>query len=526
MSALWIYSILNTHKNIDDYGLVLVCVALLIVYLKLKIFDEKGIVAMAEPLVTLMLYMISIIIRSNTVEINPEIPKKKNKRVKKGPVAQEKKNCLPKLNKKKKKIIEKSTPESDKAQKATKFYPVLDSYIELGMDKRELYGKLLPFVLNKKQLEANNYPSEASTFVRKTVPPEQSERFCLRCKRAFVIRDDKYVSDTKCQYHPKKCYGYPRTYECCYREIKAPGCTETSTHVTDAIWNPWKLEYTRFKRNMRKDEEFSIYAIDTEMSYTTNGLEITKVGIVDHRGETVYEQLVKPLHPILDYNTAYSGVTEDDLKYVNVTLADVRDRLLGLIFEDTIIVGHALNCDLAALGMIHTKVIDTSVIYRKKCNANLKPSLKELAADHLNKTIQGGNHGHDCIEDARTSLELAFKKISYSFRTEKYPSQVTDADVAYALFKSRFEKYQENLEGKENVRPPMPPSHNYTYPSNLQSISTSRNYASFPQPAPLQHNYFSNLQPAPFQHNYFSIPQPMPPLRTDSSNLQRRKVFV
>lgn len=41
------------------------------------------------------------------------------------------------------------------------------------------------------------------------------------------------------------------------------------------------------------------------MCYTTQGLELTRVTVINEDCRVVYETLVKPEHPILDYNTRY-----------------------------------------------------------------------------------------------------------------------------------------------------------------------------------------------------------------------------
>ena len=53
----------------------------------------------------------------------------------------------------------------------------------------------------------------------------------------------------------------------------------------------------------RKDYQSSVYALDCEMCYTTAGLQLTRVSVVDLDLRPVYESLVRPSHPIVDYNT-------------------------------------------------------------------------------------------------------------------------------------------------------------------------------------------------------------------------------
>jgi hypothetical protein len=51
--------------------------------------------------------------------------------------------------------------------------------------------------------------------------------------------------------------------------------------------------------------DYGVYALDCEMCYTTLGLELTRVSVIDQDLNTVYESLVKPENPIIDYNTRY-----------------------------------------------------------------------------------------------------------------------------------------------------------------------------------------------------------------------------
>ena len=47
----------------------------------------------------------------------------------------------------------------------------------------------------------------------------------------------------------------------------------------------------------------AVYGLDCEMCYTTVGLQLTRVSVIDMSLKPVLEAMVKPSHPIVDYNT-------------------------------------------------------------------------------------------------------------------------------------------------------------------------------------------------------------------------------
>lgn len=74
--------------------------------------------------------------------------------------------------------------------------------------------------------------------------------------------------------------------------------------------------------------------------------------------------------------------------------------------------GHAVHNDLFALRLLHARVVDTAVVFPHKFGGRRKSSLKFLAKEHLDRVVQDGSRGHDCIEDARTAMELMLMKIN------------------------------------------------------------------------------------------------------------------
>ncbi|KAI3641019.1 hypothetical protein MIR68_001897 [Amoeboaphelidium protococcarum] len=168
-----------------------------------------------------------------------------------------------------------------------------------------------------------------------------------------------------------------------------------------------------------------ILAIDCEMSYTQSGLSLTRVSVVDQHKTVLLDTLVKPEDEITDYNTKYSGITEELMRDVKTTLKDVQHILCnesdGLISEDTILVGHSLENDLNALQIAHDRIIDTSIIYHSNRGPPQKAPLRYLAEKYLNRLIQENSNsttaGHDSIVDAVACIDLLRLKLEkgYSF---------------------------------------------------------------------------------------------------------------
>lgn len=87
-------------------------------------------------------------------------------------------------------------------------------------------------------------------------------------------------------------------------------------------------------------------------------------------------------------------MTEGDLDGVTTTIRDVQAVLLSMFSDKTILIGHSLESDLKALKMLHSTVVDTSVVFPHKMGPPFKKALRMLAADHLKRIIQ--NDGEKC----------------------------------------------------------------------------------------------------------------------------------
>lgn len=139
---------------------------------------------------------------------------------------------------------------------------------------------------------------------------------------------------------------------------------------------------------------------------------LARISIRDWKHQVILDELVKPPRPVVDYVTAYSGMTEAKLAGVETTLSDIQEKLLDLFTPDTILVGHSLDSDMRAMRVTHPYIIDTSIIFPHPRGPPMKSALKWLTQKYLGREIQKhtGGAGHDSIEDADAAMDLLKEK--------------------------------------------------------------------------------------------------------------------
>lgn len=286
-----------------------------------------------------------------------------------------------------------------------------------------------------KQSTVNSESKHLSKVVKEEKLCVSEEKKCVRCGRGFFVTEDgEYLTQEHCLYHwgklqrvvsaPSKASSSLRMeYSCCHGKPSSKGCTTAKLHVWNGVGvginGPFdSYVRTRPRRTHPADGNYGVYALDCEMCYTTRGLELTKVTVVAPDGRLVYDCLVRPENYIIDYNTRFSGITARDLNRRGATksLKDVQNDLMGFINADTILIGHGLENDLRALRIIHSTVIDTSVVFPHYYGLPYRRSLKSLVGCLLKRDIQQDSTGHDSFEDARASIELMLWKVRKDFR--------------------------------------------------------------------------------------------------------------
>ncbi|CAF0814371.1 unnamed protein product [Rotaria sp. Silwood1] len=306
----------------------------------------------------------------------------------------------------------------------------------------ELYTLLLVYKTSERDLIENGYPAFSLDFpdkvliknknpiynsTNKNYSSDPNIRLCCRCSKTYRIdKNEEYVKQEDCIYH----WGRMRTqriagqiekiYSCCSAKINAVGCAVAKYHVHEGDDTQLLSGYVKtqpLRKQLGANECYGIYALDCEMCYTINGLELVRVSVVDHKLRPIYETLVKPHHKVLDYNTRWSGITENQLKACNVTIEDVQRHLLKLFNDKSILIGHSLESDLKALKIVHETVVDSSLVFPHAKGKPFKRALKTLMAEFLTKIIQENADGHDSMEDAISCMELMLWKVKQDLKS-------------------------------------------------------------------------------------------------------------
>ncbi|XP_015250477.1 PREDICTED: RNA exonuclease 1 homolog isoform X1 [Cyprinodon variegatus] len=290
-----------------------------------------------------------------------------------------------------------------------------------------LYRKLKAYLMTEEQLQEHGYPRpnpEASgraiihNLPEKKISPDPFNKICCRCGAEYKINvNGSCIRKEECSYHwgrlrrNRVAGGWETTYSCCSAAVGAPGCQIGKQHVQDGRKESLDGFVSTFSKPLPVDGNGGVFALDCEMCYTKQGLELTRVTVIDSEMKVIYDTFVKPESKVVDYNTRFSGVTEEDLVNATITLRDVQAVLLSMFRAESILIGHSLESDLLALKLIHSSVVDTAIVFPHRLGLPYKRALKNLMADYLKRIIQDNVEGHDSSEDASACMELMIWKI-------------------------------------------------------------------------------------------------------------------
>lgn len=195
-------------------------------------------------------------------------------------------------------------------------------------------------------------------------------------------------------------------------ESNKPEVKEGPCSLESLLMTPEQREQYNFPSEGIKLDKIpgdgSAFAIDCEMCKCGPDLVLTRFAIINfHTGEVVTDQLVKPDQEITDYVTPYSGITKEMLDPVTFNLQDAQNFLRDTVGSNDILIGHSLENDLKVLGVSHSRIIDTALLYPHIRGFPFRNSLKYISRKYLHSIIQNNDaDGHNPVVDAETCSQL------------------------------------------------------------------------------------------------------------------------
>jgi hypothetical protein len=356
--------------------------------------------------------------------------------------------------------------------------------VETGLTARQEIAVLAHLITPLKGLEAHGYVTAAPTaeeIEAATAGVEAAGGFerCDRCGTRFRVFPGRNSDETSksfgrltstemgCTYHFSRPFrpaksstgaGEQESYHlCCRAAIGSKGCTSASDHVfkvseVKRMASVLQFESTPWPED--PDRERRPIAFDCEMGYTTFGMELIRLTAVSWpSNQQVLDVLVRPLGEVIDYNTRFSGVSQEHFsKGLPYSAAEkskpgqddspalsedgeleqeqqqqplqvvespivARKLLFDLLTPDTPLIGHAIDNDLNTCRIIHPTIVDTVLLFPHPRGLPVRYGLKMLTAKYLERSIQtGGALGHDSKEDARATGDLVRFKVGEKWK--------------------------------------------------------------------------------------------------------------
>ena len=117
--------------------------------------------------------------------------------------------------------------------------------------------------------------------------------------------------------------------------------------------------------------------------------------------EVLLDTLVKPEWPVTDYRSFVNGIKEEHLENVEFTLKHAQEFMTALCSDQTIVMGHSVCNDLAAIRMEHYCIVDSAYLFNLVDNETATPGLKDLCLAILKKPMPVT---HDSVNDTRVAL--------------------------------------------------------------------------------------------------------------------------
>jgi len=158
-----------------------------------------------------------------------------------------------------------------------------------------------------------------------------------------------------------------------------------------------------------KDRQAGPYiALDCEMvGVGPTGKESTlaRVSVVNYFGAVLLDVFVRQKERVTDWRTQWSGIRPKDM--INAKAFEEVQRAVAELIKDRILIGHAIQNDLKALMLSHSRaqIRDTQILaHMHGQSRSARPALRNLVHDMLDTKIQEGEH--NSVTDARATMAI------------------------------------------------------------------------------------------------------------------------
>ncbi|XP_023639144.1 putative small RNA degrading nuclease 4 [Capsella rubella] len=207
----------------------------------------------------------------------------------------------------------------------------------------------------------------------------------------------------------------------------------------------WLVSDAGMKTSMISNQ---MVAVDCEMVLCEDGTEgVVRVGAVDRNLKVILDEFVKPHKPVIDYRTAITGVTAEDIKKATLSLVDIQAKLSPFLSTGTILVGHSLYHDLEVLKIDHPIVIDTSLVFKfPNARKFRRPSLNTLCMAMLGYEVQKTGVSHHCVHDAAAAMKLVLALMEKRIDTTVILTREMQEDEKSRFFLHRIPTYLPSTE--------------------------------------------------------------------------------
>ncbi|XP_026179390.1 RNA exonuclease 1 homolog isoform X2 [Mastacembelus armatus] len=182
-----------------------------------------------------------------------------------------------------------------------------------------LYEKLKGYLMTEEELQEHGYPRTNPKAPGKAIIynlPEKKAiidpftKICCRCGAEYKINvNGNCIRQEECSYHwgrvrrHKVAGGWETNYSCCAAAVGSTGCQAAKQHVQDGRKESLEGYVSTFSKPLPPDGNGGVFALDCEMCYTKQGLELTRVTVIDSEIKVIYDTFVKPESKVVDYNT-------------------------------------------------------------------------------------------------------------------------------------------------------------------------------------------------------------------------------